>query len=120
MCRCMVRSVGDKGGASSITTHIGLVCAGSCVTRHIVNKLLVDPYLFLDARLDILLRFTHVEAITIISITQIFVHVSGSLARELFATVGPLSIDFILPWTVARTRTEVCINTSSLGVRAYP
>ncbi len=43
VCRCMVRPVGDKGGASLITTHIGLVCGGSCVGRDIVDEQLVDP-----------------------------------------------------------------------------
>ena len=64
------------------------------------------------AHLDVLLRFTNVEAITIISITRNFVYASDSVAREVLATVGTLSIDFLLPWTVARARTKVCINTS--------
>jgi hypothetical protein len=77
-----------------------------------IIKLRYLTYMFLDAHLDLLLRFTGVEAITIISITQNFVHASGSSAQELLAAVEALSIDFILPWAVARMRTEVCINKS--------
>jgi hypothetical protein len=73
--------------------------------RHLTN-------MFLDARLDVSLRLTNVEAITIISITQNFVYASGSAAREVLAAEGALSIDFILLWTVARAPTEVCINNS--------
>jgi hypothetical protein len=73
--------------------------------RHLTN-------MFLDARLDVSLRFSNVEAITIINITQNFVHASVSVAQEVLTTVGALSIDFILLWTVARAQTEVCINNS--------
>jgi hypothetical protein len=75
-------------------------------------KLCHLTYMFLDARLDVLLRFTNVEAITIISITQNFVYASSSAAREVLAAVGALFIDFILLWTVARARIEVCIDNS--------
>ncbi len=68
--------------------------------------------MFLDAHLGVLLRFSNLEAITIISITQNFVYASDSAAREVLAAVGTLSIDFIFPWTVARVRTKVCINNS--------
>jgi hypothetical protein len=68
--------------------------------------------MFLDTRFDVSLKFTNVEAITTISITQNFVYASGSAAREVFVAVGTLSIDFILLWTVARVPTEVCINNS--------
>jgi hypothetical protein len=78
-----------------------------------IIKLCHLTYMFLDACLDVSLRFTNVEAITIISITQNFVYASGSAAREVLATVGALSIDFIFLWTVARARTKVCINNSS-------
>jgi hypothetical protein len=37
-------------------------------------------YMFFDACLDVSLRFTNVEAITIISVTQNFVYTSGSAA----------------------------------------
>ena len=77
-----------------------------------IIKLCHLTYMFLDTHLDVSLRFTNVEAITIISITRNFVYASDSVAREVLATVGTLSIDFLLPWTVARARTKVCINTS--------
>jgi hypothetical protein len=75
-----------------------------------IIKLCHLTYMFLDAHLDILLRFTNVEAITVISITQKIVYASSSAAREVLANVGALSIDFILSLTVTRARTEVCIN----------
>ncbi len=77
-----------------------------------IIKLRHLTYMFLDARLDASLKFTNVEAITIISIIQNFVYASDSAAREVLAAVDALSIDFILPWTVARAQTKVCINNS--------
>ncbi len=68
--------------------------------------------MFLDTHLDVSLRFTNVEAITIISITQNFVYASGSAAQEVLAAVGALSIDFILLWILAMVQTKVCIENS--------
>jgi hypothetical protein len=36
--RCMGRPMGDKGGTSSMITHIGLVCGGSCIARDIIDE----------------------------------------------------------------------------------
>jgi hypothetical protein len=77
-----------------------------------IIKLRHLTYMFLDVRLDVSLSFTNLEAITIISITQNFVYASGSVAQDVLAAVGALSIDFIFPWTVARAWTKVCINNS--------
>jgi hypothetical protein len=64
---------------------------------------------FLDACLNISLRFIHVEAITIRHITRDLVYAYGGLACKAFPAIGTFSIDFILPWAIARMWTKVCI-----------
>ncbi len=64
---------------------------------------------FLDAHLNISLRFTHIEEITIRHIRQDLVHASSGLACKAFPAIGAFSIDFILPWAIARMQTKVCI-----------